>query len=156
VDELRLRPVVDGDRAFLVALYAETRAAELALLPWPDEQKAAFVEQQFAAQDHHFRTPYAGASFDVIEVAGEPAGRLYVHRGERDVHVIEIGLVAARRGQGIGERLLMALRDEAQATGRRLTIHVDAQNAARRLYERIGLRVVSDAQPPYLLMEWSA
>jgi len=150
-----LRPVAGGDRAFLLALYASTRAHELALLPWPDEQKAAFVEHQFDAQDSHYRAHYDGAALDVIEVGGEPAGRLYVHRGSRDVRVMDIALAPAFRGRGIGTGLLTALREEARASGLKLSIHVEEGNPARRLYERLGLRVVSAEHPPYLLMEWS-
>lgn len=155
MEGVSVRPVADGDRAFLVALYASTRADELALLPWSDEQKAAFVEHQFAAQDAHYRAHYEGAQLDVVEVGGERAGRLYVHRAAHDVRVMDIALMPAFRGRGIGGGLLTALREEARASGRTLSIHVEEGNPARRLYERVGLRVVSAEHPPYLLMEWS-
>lgn len=152
---MTVRPVAAGDRAFLLALYASTRAHELALFPWTDEQKAAFVEHQFTAQDAHYRAYYEGAALDVIEVEGERAGRLYVHRRPHEVRVMDIALMPAFRGRGIGGDLLTALREEARASGRKLSIHVEEGNPARRLYERVGLRVVSAAHPPYLLMEWS-
>ena len=152
---MTLRPVADGDRAFLVALYASTREQELAQQPWTDEQRAAFIEHQFAAQDTHYRAHYDGATLDVIEIDGRRAGRLYVHRGPSDVRVMDIALMPAFRGRGIGGRLLEGLREEARASGRKLSIHVEEANPARRLYERVGLRVVSAPHPPYLLMEWS-
>lgn len=147
-----LRSVGDDDREFLVALYGESRSADLALMPWDEPTKAAFVEQQFAAQDAHYRAHYASATLDVIEVAGERAGRLYVHRGERDIRVIDILLAPAFRGRGIGGLLFAELVDEARASGRVLSIHVELHNPARRLYERIGLQPVAE-DGLYLLME---
>jgi len=77
----RLRPVSDEDRAFLLELYGESRARELALVCWDERTKAAFVRQQFCAQDEHYRRHYEGASLAVVEVGGERAGRLYVFAG---------------------------------------------------------------------------
>jgi ribosomal protein S18 acetylase RimI-like enzyme len=135
---VRLRPVTDADRPFLLELYAGVRAPELALVPWDDATKRAFVAQQFAAQDAHYRAHYPGATLDVIEVGGAPAGRLYVHRGEHDVRIMDIALAPEHRGRGIGTALLRALIAEAGA--RTLSIHVEAGNPARRLYERLGFR----------------
>jgi ribosomal protein S18 acetylase RimI-like enzyme len=140
VDGPRLRPVGAGDRAFLVDLYAAVRAPELAHVPWDDATKRAFVVQQFTAQDTHYRRHYPGAALDVIEVDGVPAGRLYVHRGPRDIRIMDIALTPAFRGRGIGTRLLRALIAEAAETARTLSIHVEMNNPARRLYERLGFR----------------
>jgi ribosomal protein S18 acetylase RimI-like enzyme len=135
---VRLRPVTDADRPFLLELYAGVRAPELALVPWDDATKRAFVGQQFAAQDAHYRAHYPGATLDVVEVGGAPAGRLYVHRGEQEVRIMDIALAPEHRGRGIGTALLRALIAEAGA--RTLSIHVEAGNPARRLYERLGFR----------------
>jgi hypothetical protein len=44
----------------MAPVYAGTRAAELTAVPWTDEQKAAFVQTQFAAQARHDREHYPG------------------------------------------------------------------------------------------------
>lgn len=154
MDEVVLRPAGDADRDFLLGVYASVREEELRPVPWTDEQKTAFVAQQFAAQDAHYREHYDGAQFDVIEIGGERAGRLYVFRGARDIRVVDIALLPAFRGRGVGERLLCELRDEAGASGRTLSIHVEHVNPARRLYERLGMRVTGEPVGPYLYMEW--
>ena len=140
MDEPRLRPVAGADRAFLVDLYASVREPELAHVSWDDAARRAFVEHQYAAQDAHYRQNYPGASLDVIEVDGEPAGRLYVHRGPSDIRIMDIALAPAFRGRGIGTELLRGLMAEAQESGRKLSIHVESNNPARRLYERLGFR----------------
>jgi len=152
VQEPRLRPVAAGDRAFLVELYASVREPELAHVPWDDATRRAFVEQQFAAQDVHYREHYPGATLDVIEVHGEPAGRLYVHRGPRDIRIMDIALAPPFRRRGIGTALLDALIAEAQASGRTLSIHVEADNPARRLYQRLGFARAGE-HGVYLLLE---
>jgi ribosomal protein S18 acetylase RimI-like enzyme len=147
-----LRPVVDADRAFLVGLYASVREEELAQVDWDQGLKDAFVEQQFAAQDAHYRTNYPGATLDVIEVDGRAAGRLYVHRGPSDIRIMDIALAPAFRGRGIGTELLRALMAEADASGRKLSIHVEMNNPARSLYDRLGFEPAGE-HGVYVLME---
>ena len=148
-----LRPLGDADRAFLAQVYASTRADELATVPWTDEQKAAFLGHQFEAQDAHYRRHYGDATFDVIEVDGEPAGRLYVHRGPREIRIVDVALTPPYRGRGLGTRLLRGVIAEAEESGRRLSIHVEVHNPARRLYERLGFRPAGDGNGVHLLME---
>jgi ribosomal protein S18 acetylase RimI-like enzyme len=152
VTEPRLRPVADDDRPFLVDLYASVREPELAHVPWDDATKRAFVEHQFAAQDAHYREHYPGATLDVVEVDDAPAGRLYVHRGPSDIRIMDVALAPPFRGQGIGTTLLRSLIAEGQESGRKVSIHVEMNNPARRLYERLGFRPAGE-HGVYVLME---
>jgi ribosomal protein S18 acetylase RimI-like enzyme len=155
VERVVLRPAGDADRPFLERTYASTRVDELALLPWTDEQKSGFIAHQFEAQDAHYRSHYSDAAFNVIEVDGEPAGRLYVHRGRSEIRIVDIVLAPPFRGRGIGTRLLAALIAEADDGGLKLSIHVEVNNPARRLYERLGF-VHAGEHGIYLLMERAA
>ena len=121
-------------------------------MPWDDAQKDAFLRQQFDAQDAWWRENYADASFDVIVVDGEPAGRLYVHRGPSDIRIVDIALLPEHRGGGIGTSLLEELSAEADAAGKSLTIHVERMNPALRLYGRLGFSVAED-KGVYLFLE---
>ncbi len=56
---------------------------------------------------------------------------------------ISIGVRPGARGQGIGEKLLRALIAEAGLRGLGLCLSVRSENPARRLYDRLGFRVVS-------------
>jgi ribosomal protein S18 acetylase RimI-like enzyme len=149
---VRLRPVDGADRSFLVELYGSTREAELAHLGWDETTMRAFIEHQFSAQDAHYRANYPGATLDVIELDGSPAGRLYVHRGPSDIRIMDIALAPAFRGRGIGTSLLRALMEEADASRRKLSIHVEMNNPARSLYDRLGFRPAGE-HGIYVLME---
>ncbi|HEX4955038.1 MAG TPA: GNAT family N-acetyltransferase [Thermoanaerobaculia bacterium] len=155
VSSLELRPTGPEDRGFLYRLYASTREEELATVDWAEGQKEAFLTQQFSAQDHHYHTYYPGARFDLVVVAGEPVGRLYVARWTREIRLIDIALLPASRGAGIGTRLISELQAEAAAAGKTLTIHVEMYNPALALYQRLGFRPI-DTVGVYYLMEWRA
>jgi ribosomal protein S18 acetylase RimI-like enzyme len=57
------------------------------------------------------------------------------------------------RNRGIGGRLLRDLQEEAASAGKRVGIHVEKQNPARRLYERLGFAMTQPGDV-YDLMEW--
>ena len=150
-----LRPVRASDEPFLLAVYAGTRAQELAPVPWTPEQKAAFVAQQFAAQTAHYAQHYAGLSSDVVLVDDEPAGRLLVARWADEIRIVDIAMLPEVRGRGAGTVLLRRLLDEAADGGTRLSIHVERENRAIGLYERLGFREVGEHAGLYLRMEWA-
>ena len=131
------------------ALVAQMGKLELAAL----HGQAAFVRQQFEAQHHHYQTYYPEASFDLVLLDGEPVGRLYVARWTREIRLVDIALVPAARGRGLGTALLRDLLAEGERTGKAVSIHVERFNPALRLYRRLGFREVEE-KGPYFLMEW--
>jgi ribosomal protein S18 acetylase RimI-like enzyme len=150
---IMLRPTRAEDETFLRRLYASTREAELAPLPWTDAQKETFLAQQFDAQDLHYRTHFPAASFEVIEREGAPRGRLTIDRRDDEICVLDIALVPEQRGMGIGGALLRGLLAEAEAKGQRVVLHVQHANPALRLYRRLGFRALRD-EGIYLLLAW--
>jgi ribosomal protein S18 acetylase RimI-like enzyme len=150
--ELTLRPAGPGDGEFLYRVYASTRSEELEPVPWDEAQKEAFLRAQFGAQDRWYREHYRQATYAVIVVDGGPAGRLYVHRGDAEIRIVDIALLPEHRGNGVGTSLLGDLLAEADAAGKRVTIHVERLNPALRLYERLGFSVAED-KGVYLFLE---
>jgi ribosomal protein S18 acetylase RimI-like enzyme len=61
---------------------------------------------------------------------------------------VTIGVSEAARGEGVGARLLSALLAEAARRGVGLCLNVRHDNPARRLYERIGFRLVPGSAAP--------
>ena len=152
-DTITFRPETDDDAEFLYRLYASTREEELKPVPWSDEEKEQFLRQQFGAQTAHYRQHYADADYSIILVDGAPAGRLYLHQRPSDVRIMDILLAPEYRGKGVGTMLLQEILDRAAANGGSVSIHVEQDNPALRLYERFGFRQI-DTFGVYLLMEW--
>ena len=136
------RPVTDADHPFLRDLYAGVRSAELAPIAWPEAAKRDFLDQQFALQHQHYLKNYVGADLLLIEKAGAAIGRIYVYRTPAEIRLMDIALVPAERGRGIGSALLHELMDEARATSCRLTLHVEPDNPAQHLYQRLGFALI--------------
>ena len=123
------------------------------VVPWTLEQKAAFLDMQFHAQATHYREFYPQCEFLVIELEGRPIGRLYIDRGDEDIRITDIALLPEFRGRGIGRMLMDEILAEGRDTRKRVTIYVEHDNPARRLYDRLGFRHV-DTNGVYHLMEW--
>jgi ribosomal protein S18 acetylase RimI-like enzyme len=147
------RQMTDDDLDFAAALYASTRAEELALSGWPEAERRAFLDQQHQAQHHHYRTYYPGAEWLILEREGEAIGRLYLAEWRDQFRIVDISLVPASRGAGIGEAILRDVQDAARGAGKGVSIHVEKANPARRLYERLGFGIAED-KGVYDLMEW--
>jgi GNAT superfamily N-acetyltransferase len=148
-----LRAAGPSDVEFLFQVYADIRADELAPVPWPAQLKEQFLRQQFHAQDNSYRANYPGAEFSIIQVDGADAGRLYLHRRQNEIRIMDIALTAPFRGRGLGTLLLRRILGEGDARRLPVTIHVEFFNPARKLYERLGFRQTSQTEV-YLLMEW--
>jgi ribosomal protein S18 acetylase RimI-like enzyme len=122
-------------------------------IPFLMEQKQMFLASQFQAQRHHYRTFYSTTAFDVLERNGAPCGRLYLQRRQTTLHIIDIALLPASRGQGTGTAILEAVKAHARASGVGVTHMVEKHNPALRLYRRLGFTEIAD-HGVYLEMEW--
>ncbi len=150
-----LRPIETGDDEFLRLVYAEARREELDQVRWEEGVREAFLRMQFDAQTKHYFEHYPGAQFSIIESGNQPVGRLYLARWTREIRVIDIALIPAARGRGIGGLLLSEIIQEARAAGKTVTIHVEKQNPALTLYRRLGFHSIED-KGVYWLMEWNS
>ncbi len=151
---ITLRPVCDLDSEFLFAVYASTRAEELAQVGWNETQREQFLRMQFEAQRQCYQNDYPGAEFQIILVGGgQPVGRFYVHRRVKEIRIMDIALLPEFRRGGIGTALLNEVLAEGARTSRPVSIHVEVFNPALRLYERLGFRQVS-LHGVYYLLEW--
>jgi GNAT superfamily N-acetyltransferase len=152
---LILRDATPDDDDFMRRLYASTREAELSQLDWDAATRHAFLQMQFDARQRHFDQHFPTAHRQIIEVKGHPVGRLEVLRGAKAWRILDIALMTAFQGQGLGTRCLQAVLAEADALGLPLELHVDARNPARAWYERMGFITApaSLGSPgPYLAM----
>jgi len=152
-DKLALRAVTRADADFLYQLYASTRADEMALVDWSEQQKQDFLQMQFDAQSKYYHEQYTDANFDIIELEGRPIGRLYVDQREDEISVIDIALLPQHRGCGIGGHYMREILDQASGRNCVVSIHVEHNNPAMHLYQRLGFEKIKDTGV-YWLMQW--
>ncbi|WP_395145539.1 GNAT family N-acetyltransferase [Armatimonas sp.] len=139
-DGLTRRPATDSDAdmALLSHLYATTRADELAMTPWSDAQKELFARQQFYAQHTYYHKTWPDAAYDIVELHGEPIGRIYVDLRPGAVQLMEITLLPELRGRGLGTALIQQVIAQADRLEQPVSLFVEAHNPAQRLYARLG------------------
>lgn len=154
INGLAFRPIAADDLPLLFAVYAHTRLVELSVVPWSDEQKLAFLQQQFHAQHTYYQQVFPEASFQVILLEDQPIGRLYVNRTPDELRIVDIALLPPFRGRGIGGQILRSLMSEATDARQVIRIHVERENPAQRLYQRLGFQMIEDLGIYYLL-EWT-
>ncbi len=148
------RPITSDDEQFLYGLYASTRQEELAQTTWTDAEKETFLKQQFTAQHKFYIERFTQATFDILLLNKEPIGRLYIDRRAEEIRIIDISILPEHRNKGIGSTLLKNLLTESHANGKPLRIHVEKNNPALKLYERLGFKEIED-KGVYYLMECS-
>jgi len=152
---ITLRAAVDQDESFLRELYAGTRQAELALMPWPEEAKERFVRMQFEAQRSHYLSFYPKADHSIVLADGASVGRLYVDRQDSQILIVDITLLPDFHRRGIGGVLLSDLQTEAASLGKTLTGHVEKWNPAAAFWRHMGFEV-KDGDETYSPILWSA
>lgn len=141
--QITLRPVSDTDFPFLLTVYGSIREDELMLTGWSEQEKLSFIQMQFDAQ-HRAYSLYTDTEFLVIAYAGKDVGRLYLQHQKNALHIVDISLLKEYRRRGIGYVLLSALFAKANSQGKVVQIHVEKNNPAMRLYQRLGFLPVQD------------
>jgi RimJ/RimL family protein N-acetyltransferase len=153
---LRLRPEEPGDQAFRFRLFCQSRPPEWNLVVLDPAVREEIMRMQFAAQTDTYATRFPRARFDIIELGGEPVGRIVVNRPGAFIHIVDHAVVPAWRNRGLGTAVMRALMDEAARSGIPVRLKVaDANDPSLKLYLRLGFRPIETA-PLYIELEWTA
>lgn len=139
---ITLRPEQDGDEAFLLKVYASVREEELNHMSWAPETRSAFLEIQFRAMRHGYRSMYPQAEFSIVLLNQEPVGRMVVARSQQEIRIVDIALLPASRGKGLGTQLIRQVLDQARAMRKPVVLTVRSNNRAANLYQRLGFQFV--------------
>ena len=148
-----LRPEQPGDEGFLFEVYASTREEELALTNWDEPMRRAFLNQQFHAMRQGYRSMFPSGEFSVIELDGEPAGRMVIARGATEIRVVDLALLPAQRNRGIGTVLMRQVCADAASAGKPVRLCVLKNNRALGWYERLGFSNIGESGI-YDELEW--
>lgn len=147
-----LRPRSEADLPFLCQLYAQTREEELAPVPWPAQQKEAFLADQFNKQHQHYLQHYPRAQWWVLTCQDTPMGRLYLEQTARELRIMDVSLMPTHRHQGLGTALMRSVLQHADCQQLTASLHVEPFNPALRLYQRLGF-VHAETRGVYQFMQ---
>ena len=154
---ISLHLIQEEDLMVLSEIYGSTREKELQqVVGWNDEQKKAFVLQQFMAQHEYYQKNYTGAAFYVIQKNKIAIGRLYIHENfqEKGVRIIDITILPNWQNKGVGSSILKDILAKASKLNRTVSIHVETFNPAMKLYKNLDFKKISETNGVYHLLEW--
>lgn len=138
------------DAAFLTDLYFSVHVNEFATLGLPDAMVRNLLRMQSDAQEIDYRRRFPDARRLIVEAHGVRIGRMVVDDQDDSLHLVDISISPTHQRRGFGTGLLQDLIQES--AGRPIRLSVLGHNPAKRLYERLGFQVVSEAFP-YMHME---
>lgn len=151
---LTLRPETQDDLPFRFQLFIRSRPPEWDQVYLPVEQLTEVMNQQFWAQTETYLSRFPEGRFDIIELNGEPIGRIVVNRPGDRIHLVDQAILPQLRNQGLGTAVMRSLMDEAAADGLFMTLKVsNANDPSMRLYSRLGFESVEE-QLEYIEMTW--
>jgi GNAT superfamily N-acetyltransferase len=152
---ISLRRPSSRDDAFLIRLFRSFRNDIDRAVGLTEAERDTFTRQQFEAQRRSYRQRYPNSEHRIVTVHGEDAGRIWVNYREDEVRLIDVMLLPAYQGRGVGTVLLDRVKDEARHLGAPLRHMVHADNySAQQFYRRLGFREVFSPTPSHLKMEW--
>lgn len=144
----------EADTAFLRDLYASARWQEVSQVPWTDQARRDFLYEQFQLQRDHYRKNYVGAELLVVRQHGQHIGRIYLYPSSREIRLMDIALIDSKRGLGLGRCMIEALMQLAREDAAEITLHVEPNNPALHLYERLGFRLIEE-RGVYHFLGWT-
>jgi len=150
-----LRPVTAQDEDFLFRVYASTRAEEMTLVDWTEQQKANFLHMQFDAQTVHYKKHYPTAEYMVIECDDTAVGRLILEHTVQQHLIMDIAILPEFRKLGIGTTVIHDLMKLARQDNLPLVLRVEFFNPAIRLYSRLGFVRTREVNSVYQEMVWT-
>jgi GNAT superfamily N-acetyltransferase len=148
------RPVVFEDEDFLYKLYASTREAEFAMMAITDEQRAGLMRGQFELQKKGYASQYPNSVHNVIEVDGQPAGRIWINEDEEEILVVDLALLPEFQRKGIGSYLMRQSMERAAHMGKPVRGTVLWFNVASLEFVRMLGFVGTRADDIFVGVEW--
>jgi ribosomal protein S18 acetylase RimI-like enzyme len=96
------------------------------------------------AEREDMRRHFRSGSDQIIIVDGKDVGRLAVGRYPNRIELRHIEILSAYQGRGVGTAIIRDILEEARRMNLPVTLMVLNVNPARRLYERMGFRIVEE------------
>lgn len=139
------RPITEDDRDLVHEIY---RAAmkETTIRAYGEWHEIA----ERTEYDLHF--DFIAANGQIVLVGGEDAGFTAVKEYPDYIKLVAIHLLPAFQQQGTGRAIIEELLGDARKKGKPIRLEVLKDNPARRLYERLGFRIIDDSDEHIYVM----
>lgn len=146
-----LRSARPDDAGLLRQLFNEDRRSGLARCGVEGAAFEAVLDLQYDAHRALCAQWYPGAVDQVIEADGVGAGRVLVHETSDQIHVADLAVADAFRGQGLATAALEHWTARADRSGLPVTLKAAWDSPAVRLFKRLGFDHVSTGGDGQLL-----
>ena len=108
---------------------------------------------QFHAQQAGYAAQFPGATHEIVVADGEPAGHVRWIEVDREVRIIDVGLLARYRRQGIATRAYDTILAHARARGKPARASVARLNAASLAFHaRLGFVTEAETDTHFVLV----
>jgi GNAT superfamily N-acetyltransferase len=145
-----VRSAALSDVGFLADVVLAATRSQSRLRPGMDEPEWRIDYCRWT--ETQIRGEWPGNTTSVIEIDGEPIGRLRVLRTDQTIELAGIQLLSGVQNLGIGTAIIKSLKDEAARAGAVLELGVEKDNPnAHRLYQRLGFTKVGETQDEHRL-----
>lgn len=159
VMNVQLRQAVAEDEDFLLQLFLATQPLETASWNMNAAAQKQLLQMQFRGRMQTYAAQYPDAEDSIICLnEGDDmrrVGRHLVTHQEGAILGIDLAVLPAYQNQGFGRLVLQGIQHQCAKEGLKFRLQVLHTNPARRLYDRLDFRMVSQ-DLLYAQMEWSA
>ncbi len=76
-----------------------------------------------------------------------------MHETAAEFRLMDIALIPQERGKGIGTPIVVKLLESAARRGIPVTLHVEPDNPAQRMYARLGFHLIEE-RGAYHFLRW--
>jgi ribosomal protein S18 acetylase RimI-like enzyme len=156
---IQLRLAASGDQEFLLQLYLATQPMETASWNMDATAREQLMRMQFRGRAQTYTAQYPDAEDWILCLNEETdtqvrVGRHLVLRQQDSILGVDLAILPRYQGHGIGSRALREIQRQCAADGLSFRLQVLHTNPAKRLYDRLGFRIVSQ-DLLFAHMEWS-
>jgi GNAT superfamily N-acetyltransferase len=138
---ISLRLARRSDSEFLARLH-HSRRHDLQQIDGDREFVELLIKDQQRYQIAGYGAAFPNAMEFIVEKLGDPIGRVMVDFGANEVRVLDIGLIRAALGRGLGSGVLRALQAAAAGVPAPLALCVFSLHVqAKQLYLSLGFAV---------------
>lgn len=150
--KLTLRPPAPDEDLFALELAA--RELELAALQLPPALAEPFVRMQARAQRQGYAATWPDLRDLLLELDGELAGRVILHRDAARLLVIDLVVLPAFRRRGLTREIIDLCKQEATEHGVPVESSMLAETRHLQTFLHLGFHVVGE-RPPHILLRWA-